>query len=215
MTNQIMITFQQILDKEPCVDGWAKLLLAKGVIDEEIHDSWVDDDQYDMDGISLPEDPFPISDALGTNGLNGTIWALQCIEDQNLVRKFAVWCAYQVEHLMTDQRSKDALRVAWAYSEGNATEEELTDARDAARAAVLDAARDARDAVLAAAMGARAAVLDAAMGARDTARDAVLAAVLDAVLDARDTARAAATAAQKIKLKEILDTGEFPCPWEG
>lgn len=52
---------------------------------------------------------------------------------------FAVWCVRRVEHLMTDQRSLDALNVAERYAKGDATQEELRQA--------LEGAREARRAV--------------------------------------------------------------------
>ena len=48
------------------------------------------------------------------------------------LRKFAVWCARQVQHLMTDARSVAALDVAERHAEGLATDEELKAAWDAA-----------------------------------------------------------------------------------
>ena len=45
---------------------------------------------------------------------------------------------------MTDQRSLDALDVAERYANGQATDEELAAARDAAWAAAWDAAWDAQ-----------------------------------------------------------------------
>jgi hypothetical protein len=91
-----------------------------------------------------------------------------------------VWCARQVQHLMTDQRSLAALDVAERHANGEATDEELA----AARAAACDAARDAawaaaRDAAWAAA---RDAAWDAA---RDAAWDAAWAAARDAARDAQ------------------------------
>ena len=67
------------------------------------------------------------------------------------LRLFAIWCARQVQHLLTDPRSIKALDVAERYANGDATGEELAAARaaaivadcDAARAAAWDAARDA------------------------------------------------------------------------
>jgi len=113
----IKITFQQILDQEPCVDGWARLLLNKGIIDQQTHDDWIDDEYIHMDGIVLPTEPFPLTDILGTNNFDDTLWCLRCLpEHDSLWRKYAVWCAYQVEHLMRDDRSKNALRVARAYA---------------------------------------------------------------------------------------------------
>ena len=46
---------------------------------------------------------------------------------------FAVWCARQVQHLMTDDRSIAAIDVAERHANGDATDEELNAARDAAR----------------------------------------------------------------------------------
>jgi hypothetical protein len=67
--------------------------------------------------------------------------------DDRTLRLFAVFCARSVEHLLTDQRSRDAIDVAERFAKGEATAEELSAARDAAwsaaRDAVLSAARDA------------------------------------------------------------------------
>jgi hypothetical protein len=55
--------------------------------------------------------------------------------DAKTLRLFAVWCARQVEHLITDERSKAALVVAEKFAHGEATEVELAAAWDGARAA--------------------------------------------------------------------------------
>jgi hypothetical protein len=55
------------------------------------------------------------------------------------LRKFALWCAERVHHLMTDSRSTNALDVAKRYLHGQATNEELDAAGSAARDAVLAA----------------------------------------------------------------------------
>ena len=110
------------------------------------------------------KEPIPIVDILKSNGLDDALWALRCVKghDRDL-RLYAVWCARQVEHLMKDQRSRNALDVAERHANGLATDEELDAACAAARDAAWDAARAAaRDA-------ARAAAWDAA---RDAARDA-------------------------------------------
>jgi hypothetical protein len=62
---------------------------------------------------------------------------------EKLMRLFAVWCARQVQHLMTDERSTQALDVAEAFANGKATEQELAAARDPALDAAWDAARAA------------------------------------------------------------------------
>ena len=83
------------------------------------------------------------------------------------LRLIAVKCAREVQHLMTDPRSINALNVAERFANGEATENELGAAwyaaRDAARAAARDAARDAARAAAWAA--ARAAARDAAWAA--------------------------------------------------
>ena len=99
----------------------------------------------------------------GDKSAEWAIWAATrdgVMSDRDL-RLFAVRCARRVQHLMTDQRSIDALDVAERYAKGEATEDELTAARTAAHAAVdaTDAAHAAAwDAAVAAAREARAAV---------------------------------------------------------
>ena len=51
------------------------------------------------------------------------------------LRLFAVFCARQVQHLMTDPRSIEAINVAEKYTRGEASENELAAARVAASAA--------------------------------------------------------------------------------
>ena len=113
---QIYTTLKKIRDAKPCEEGWKNLLkhLNKKKADSK---------------------PLPLSVILEVNGLDDTLWALRTLpEYNNLWRKFAVWCARQVQHLMTDQRSLDALDVAWRHSEGEATDGELAVAQDAAEA---------------------------------------------------------------------------------
>ncbi len=110
--------------------------------------------------------------------------------DVRTLRLFAVWAARQVQHLMTDPRSRAALDVAERYANGQATDGELAAARNAAWAA-SDAAWDAAlDAAWAAAWAASDAAGHAAWDAADAARAAVWAA-----WDAADAARAAVWAA--------------------
>ncbi|WP_175835760.1 hypothetical protein [Burkholderia multivorans] len=78
----------------------------------------------------------PLVDVLNSNGIDDAHWSLRCVSGADRdIRLFAVWCARQVEHLMQDQRSKDALDVAERFANGEATEEE----RVAAEAAAWDA----------------------------------------------------------------------------
>ncbi|CAJ2972275.1 putative bacteriophage protein [Burkholderia pseudomallei] len=121
----------------------------------------------------------PLLDILKSNGLDDALWVLHCVLDADRdLHLFAVWCARQVEHLMEDQRSKDALNVAERFVNGEATDKERDAARDAAWAAVRGAAVrgavwPARAAARAAEWGAaRAAAGDAAWAARCAAGDA-------------------------------------------
>ena len=112
---------------------------------------------------------------------------------------FAAWCARQVQHLMTDKRSLDALDVAERYANGLATDEELAAVRAAARAA-------ARAAWAAwAASAASLAASDAAWAASDAsdASDAAWAAAGSASDAAWAAAGAASDAAQENRLREV------------
>ena len=168
-------TLNKIREHRPCLDGWKKLLknLGKTKGDDE---------------------PLGITTILDVNGFDDALWCLRAVEDHDReIRLYAVWCARQVQHLMTDQRSLDALDAAERYANGQATVKELSVARDAA----WDAARDASWA--AAWVAAGAAARDAAW---DAAGDASWAAAWAA---ARDSARAAAKKAQEIKLRRICE----------
>jgi len=120
--------------------------------------------------------------------------------DDRTLRLFAVWCARQVQHLLTDPRSMAALDVAERHANGQATDQELAAAGSAALAAARDAAwAAAGSAAWAAAWAAAGAAAgdarDAAGDARDAAGSAAWAAAGAAAwaaagVDARDAARA-------------------------
>jgi len=153
-------------------------------------------------------EPISLVSIARNNGIDDGLWALRCVPNcERDARLFAVWCARQVEHLMTDQRSKDALNVAERFANGETTDEELNAAMAAAWDAAMAAAWDAaRDAAWAAAM---AAARDVAWdAARDAARDAAMAAARDAAWDA---AMAAARAAQ---LEMFIRMCEGTAPWQ-
>ena len=170
-------TLNQIRAKSPCQSGWTKLLayLGKTKADDE---------------------PISIATILDSNGLDDALWCLQAVKGRDReIRLFGVWCARQVQHLMTDPRSIAALDVSERFANCNATQEELDAARDAAWAA----ARDASDAARAASDAAWAARNAASAAARDAASDAAWAAAGDAAGDAS----AAAWADQEKRLREL------------
>lgn len=181
----ITLSLNEIRKHSPCKQGWEKLLKSK----QNTH--W--------------EEQFPLSDIIDSNGIDDALWCLRARpEHSKLWRKYAVWCARQVEHLMTDNRSKSALDVAWRHSEGVATDQELAAAVAAAALAAEWAAS-----WLAARNAARAAWDAAAGAARDAARAAAGAAAADSIAAAAAAAWDAAEAAQEKKLREILQTGEW------
>ena len=93
-------TLNKIRKHEPCTSGWEKLLtyLGKTKADDE---------------------PLEITTILDSNGLDDATWCLRAVEGHDReIRLYAVWCARQVQHLMTDKRSLDALDVAERYANG-------------------------------------------------------------------------------------------------
>ena len=61
--------------------------------------------------------------------------------NEKTARLFACWCARQIWHLLDDDRSKQAVEIAERFANGEATQDELDAARDAAWAVARDAAR--------------------------------------------------------------------------
>ena len=138
----IFTTLSKIRQHSPCADGWAKLLrhLSKTQADDE---------------------PVSLLTILDSNGLNDALWCLRAVDGyQREMRLYAVWCARQVQHLLTDPRSGAALDVAERHANGEATDAELAAAWTAASGAAWTAARAA--ASDAAWTAARAAALTAA-----------------------------------------------------
>ena len=169
-------TLNQIREQGPCRNGWEKLLrnLGKTASDDA---------------------PLSIITILDGNGLDDAIWCLRAVKGHDReIRLYAVWCAREVQHLMTDPRSINAIDVAERYANGQATDAEL----DAAMAEAWVAARDAAEAVVA--RGAAWAARAAAWAARGAAWDAAGAAARDAAWAA---AWAAARAKQEARLREL------------
>jgi len=166
-------TLNEIREHSPCHSGWEKLLrtLCKTKADDE---------------------PVSIVQILDSNGLDDALWCLRAVQGRDKeIRLFAVWCARQVQHLMTDKRSTDALDVAERFANGEASQQERGAASSAAWAAAGDAASSA----------AWAAAGDAARGA---ASSAAWAAAGDAARGAAwAAARAAAGDAQEKELRRV------------
>ena len=155
-------TLNQIRSHSPFPDVWKKLLshLGKTKADDA---------------------PLSIATVIDSNGFDDAIWCLRAVEGKDKeIRLYTIWCARQVQHLMTDKRSIDALDVAERFANGEATQEELTAASISAMNATdaaydASSASDTADAAWYAASGAAWAAwttADAAYDAADAAQNA-------------------------------------------
>lgn len=110
-------TLNIIREYDPCTDGWARLLRNLGKTQSD-------------------DEPLTLCTILDSNGLDDALWCLRAVTGHDrAIRLYAVACARDVQHLMTDPRSLAVLDVAERHAHGNATDAELTAARAAAGAA--------------------------------------------------------------------------------
>ena len=178
-------TLNKIREHSPCCEGWRRLLTYLGKTNAD-------------------DEPLSFKSILDSNGLDDAIWALRSI-DAPEVRLFAVRCVRQIQHLISDERSLNALDVSEAYAVGEATKDEISAAGYAARYAAWDAAGYAAEAAAEAAARA-----EARYAARDAARYAAEAAARDAAryaaeAAARDAAEAAARdAARSVQQNDFI-----------
>ena len=168
----ITTTLRQIRQHNPCREGWRTLLSALGKTE-------VDDE------------PLPLTTILQSNGLDDALWCLRTITgyDKEIIR-FALACAHEVSHLMTDQRSLNVLDALERHLESPLSKQELD--------RVLAEARAAWAAAWAAALAAEAAGAAAEAAAAEAARAAWAAAraAAEAAAEAEGAARAEARARQ-------------------
>jgi hypothetical protein len=155
----VRTTLNAIRAHDPCAEGWSKLLRHLGKTEAD-------------------DEPLSLKTILDSNGFDDALWCLRAVPNcDREARLYAVWCARQVQRLMTDPRSIVALDVAERHANGDATDAELAEARTAAEAAWA-AAGAAAEAAWAAAWAAARDAAEAAAGAaawaaaRAAARDA-------------------------------------------
>jgi hypothetical protein len=121
----IYTTLNRIREHSPCADGWRKLLTHLGKTEAD-------------------DAPLAYSTILDSNGLDDALWCLRAEpQHASIWRMYAVRCARRVQHLLTDERSLQALDVAERHARGLATDEELDAACVAACVAARGAARGA------------------------------------------------------------------------
>jgi len=158
------------------------------------------------------DDPLDITTVLDNNGIEDALWCLRAVQGRDKeIRLYAVRCARQVQHLMTDPRSLAALDVAERFAIGAATKADLAAAKEAAEAAAGDAAGIAA-AGIAGDYAERAVAWATAVAAAWASEDSTAGAA------AWEAAWAAAWAAQANRLRELCERCESdkhaPAPQE-
>ena len=125
MSKPLTTTLNAIRACDPCEDSWRKLL--KGLRKTK------------------PDDrPLRFSTILRICGLDDALWACRAAPQYDKTwRLLAVRFAREVQHLMADPRSIEALDVSERHARGNATDAELAAAWDAAWAAAWAGAGEA------------------------------------------------------------------------
>jgi hypothetical protein len=195
----ITTTLRQIRQHNPCSEGWRTLLSSLGKTGAD-------------------DDPLPLVTILQSNGLDDTLWCLRTItgHDKEITR-FALACAQEVKHLMTDQRSLDALDAVERHLESPLSREELDQVVAAAWAAAgaaawaawaaaraTEAAAGAAAGAAGAAGAAAGAAAWAAAGAAAWAAEAAEAAGAAEAAEAAEAADRAARARQSQIFEEIF-----------
>jgi len=114
----ICTTLNAIREHRPCADGWAKLLAYLGKTGSD-------------------DEPLPLVVILDSNGLDDALWALRAVTGEDArIRRYAVWCARQVQYLITDTRLLDLLDVVERHADGLATDDDLVKASTTAKASI-------------------------------------------------------------------------------
>jgi len=100
-------TLNEIKKHKPCNSGWTTLLKSLGKTKA---------DNKEIDLLYILE----------SNGIKDAIWCLRCIKGEDKkIRLFAIACAREVQHLMTDKKSIHILDTAERFANGKATKKEL------------------------------------------------------------------------------------------
>jgi hypothetical protein len=96
---KLTTTLRKIKEINPCEDGYKNALKYFKDVDRVIH----------------------LTEIIESNGIEDALWCLRVWPEYGREwRLFSIWCARQVQHLITDQRSLDELDVAERFVNGNA-----------------------------------------------------------------------------------------------
>lgn len=116
----VMITLNKLLESQPSIDGWEKVLKAHKHL-----------------GMNTQ---FPLCNVLDCSGLHGALKCFEALPEHiEILKRFALWCVQDISYLMMDD-SKDieVLEVAERYLDGNATRDELEDLYDLERTHIVN-----------------------------------------------------------------------------
>jgi hypothetical protein len=116
----IYTTLNTLRAWNPCADGWQKLLT-------------------NLNKTESDDEPLALVRILELNGLADAIWTLRTLDCEREPRLFAVACAREVQHLMTDPRSVAALDVADRFANDQASLDEIRTARATAHDIAVNA----------------------------------------------------------------------------
>lgn len=126
--DKITVTLAQIRAQSPCEPGYRKLVKKLGGVKKYGEDT-----------------PISFKQIYKSNGYDDMLWCICAAakEHDGLIHHFACDCAEMVSHLMTDERSVNAIKVARDFADGKANSKDLDVAWLAARGVALAAARTA------------------------------------------------------------------------
>ena len=123
------VTLEQLRNNEACLGGYNRVvrMLQNQAFTEEdkVRRSYIHyNSNIEISLVSICKN----------QGVDDALWTTRCLDETHNrdLRLFAVWCARQVQHLMTDERSIRAIDVAERFANGEATQEELEEARKGA-----------------------------------------------------------------------------------
>lgn len=129
-------TLKQLRSAGACYDGYNKLVRSLQKLPFTM-----DDEDLDTYIRFNHKEEINLLDILKSNGIDDCLWSFRATTQNcdKVARLIAVKCVREVQNLITDPRSLNAIDVAERFARGEATEEE----RAAAQSAAQDAAQDA------------------------------------------------------------------------